>query len=219
MAKLYFYYGAMGSSKSMNLLMAAHNYESQGKSVLVFTSGIDTRAGKNLIKSRVGPFRVARPVFDSTNIFYKVKEYIETDNDLYAILLDEVQFYTQAHISQLSDIVDDLGIPVLAYGLKTDFTGKLFEGAQALLEQADRIDEIKTICTFCNKKATHNLRTIDKHPIFHGEQIQIGDDEYYPVCRKHHKRPILDNNEHIKVLSPRIDSDGRTPVKGLLEDA
>lgn len=197
MAKLYYYYGAMSSSKTMNLLMAAHNYETQGKPVLVFTSAMDDRAGQNIIKSRVGVSRKAIAVGEDTDIYHTVKEKAEKKT-YYCVLLDEVQFYKEKHIVQLSKIVDELNIPVLAYGLKTDFLGGLFEGSKALIEQADKIDEIKTVCSFCNKKATHNLRTNDKKPVYSGSQIQIGDDEYFPVCRKHHNCPPVCSNGSIK---------------------
>ena len=198
MAKLYYYYGSMGSSKSMNLLMAAYNYEDQGKEVLVFTSGVDDRAGYNIVKSRAGASREALPVHKDTNIYETVLSYLEDGMDLYCVLMDEVQFYSERHILELTKVVDALNIPVLAYGLKTDFRGKLFEGSKALLEHADKIEEIKTICVFCNRKATHNLRTNDGNPVYTGSIIQIGDEEYYPVCRKHHKTPPLCEDQKIK---------------------
>lgn len=181
----------------MNLLMVAHNYETQGKPVLVFTSAVDDRAGHNTIKSRVGVSRDAIAVGEATNIYDIVKEKSETKT-YYCVLLDEVQFYKKKHIKQLSQVADELNIPVLAYGLKTDFMGNLFEGSKALMEEADKIDEIKTVCTFCNKKATHNLRTNDGVPVYTGEQIQIGDDEYFPVCRKHHANPTMQDSGKVK---------------------
>lgn len=204
MAKLYFYYGAMSSSKTMNLLMAAHNYETQGKPVLAMTSAIDDRAGNSIIKSRVGVSRRALPVGPSTNLFELVKEK-QKDKDYYCVLLDEAQFYSKENITDLSRIVDELDIPVLAYGLKTDFRGELFEGSKALLEQADKILEIKTICTFCNKKATHNLRTNNGAPVYEGSQVQIGDEEYFPVCRKHHSNPKM--NGHGKIIRFRTEEE------------
>lgn len=189
----------------MNLLMAAHNYEEQGKEVLVFTSGVDDRAGHNIIKSRVGPSRKALPVHKNTDIYQTVITHIENGSKLYCILMDEVQFYTKQNILDITKVVDYLGIPVLAYGLKTDFRGELFEGSQALLEQADKISEIKTICVFCNNKATHNLRTNGGEPVYTGEVIQIGDEEYYPVCRKHHNDPPLTEENKIK-KTPSVKS-------------
>ena len=205
MAKLYYRYGSMGSSKSMNLLMTAYNYEDQGKEVLVFTSGVDDRAGENIVKSRVGPSREALPVHKDTNIYEIVKKYLDDEVNLYCILMDEVQFYSERHVLEMTRVVDDLKIPIIAYGLKTDFRGKLFEGSKALLEHADKIEEIKTICVFCNKKATHNLRTNNGEPVYKGDVIQIGDEEYYPVCRKHHKRPPLSDSGQV-VKTPSIES-------------
>ena len=110
MAKLYYYYGSMGSSKSMNLLMAAYNYEDQGKEVLVFTSGVDDRAGYNIIKSRAGASREALPVHKDTNIYETVLSYLEDGMDLYCVLMDEVQFYSERHILELTKVVDALNI-------------------------------------------------------------------------------------------------------------
>lgn len=180
----------------MNLLMAAHNYESQGKPVLVYTSAIDDRAGESMIKSRVGTSRMATSIAPDTDLFSLVKE--KTDKcKYYCILLDEAQFYSVQNINDLTRIADELDIPVLAYGLKTDFKGELFKGSKALLEDADKIVEIKTVCTFCNKKATHNLRTNNGTPVYSGEQIQIGDEEYFPTCRRHHREPKVNSDGQI----------------------
>lgn len=189
MAQLFFKYGSMNSGKSMDILKVAHNYEEQGKKVLLMTSGVDDRAGRGKIASRVGLERDVVPIFNDTNVFDYVKQ---VDDKLYCILVDEAQFLSRDHIIQLARIVDDLNIPVMAYGLKNDFRNQLFEGSQNLLIYADKIEEIKTICWFCSHKAIMNLRIHDGNPVYEGEQIQIGGNEsYYPVCRKHYFHPVL----------------------------
>lgn len=212
MASLFFNYGPMASSKTMNLLMVAHNYEAQGRQILVFTSGLDDRSGKNIIKSRVGPKRTALPVYEETNIYREVVEYIKEYGGLSCIICDEAQFYSEEHISQLASIVDDLDIPVMAYGLLTNFRGKLFDGSKALIELSDKIVEVKTLCVFCDKKATHNLRTNNKIPVYKGDTIQIGDDEYFPVCRKHHKAPKTNKFGEV-LVHPPLDKEVEVYVK------
>lgn len=190
MAQLFFKYGAMNSGKSIEILKVANNYEEQNKPVLLFTSGMDNRDGVGYISSRVGLKREANPIFDETNIFEMVK-----DRSLqpYCILVDEVQFLKKHHVLQLTQIVDKLGIPVMGFGLKNDFRNELFEGSKYFLLYADKIEEMKTICWFCARKATMNLRIDGNNkPIYTGEQIQIGgNDTYYPVCRKCHANPPL----------------------------
>lgn len=190
MAQLFFKYGAMNSGKSIEILKVAHNYEEQKKPVLIFTSGIDTRDEIGVVSSRIGLRRKAIAIFDDTNIFDYVKNY---DENPYCILIDEVQFLKKEHVLQLTQIVDELDIPVMGFGLKNDFQNELFEGSRYMLIHADKIEEMKTICTFCHKKATMNLR-VDENgkPIYTGDQIQIGgNDTYYPVCRKCHRNPPL----------------------------
>ncbi len=190
MAQLFFKYGAMNSGKSIEILKVANNYEEQNKPVLLFTSGIDTRDEVGYISSRIGLRRKAIPIFDETNIL----EMIEVaEVRPYCILIDEAQFLKKAHVLQLADIVDRLNIPVMGFGLKNDFQNELFEGSRYLLIYADKIEEMKTICWFCQRKAIMNLR-VDTHnqPVYTGDQIQIGgNDAYYPVCRKCHVNPPL----------------------------
>lgn len=190
MAQLYFKYGAMDSGKSIEVLKVAHNYEEQEKPVLIFTSGIDDREAVGYVASRIGLSRKAIPIFDETNVFQMVQEHGERP---YCVLVDEVQFLGKEHVLQLTEIVDKLGIPVMGFGLKNDFQNNLFEGSKYFLLYADKIEEMKTICWFCEKKAIMNLRIDDEgKPVYSGEQIQIGgNDSYYPVCRKHHANPPL----------------------------
>ncbi|MFC5446907.1 thymidine kinase [Paenibacillus aestuarii] len=180
MAKLYFRYGTMNSGKSIEVLRVAHNYEEQGKKVLLLTSVVDDRFGVGKVTSRIGMQKNAIAVDDAMNMVEMART--EKPN---CILVDEAQFLNTAQVTQLIEIVDELNIPVIAYGLRADFMGELFEGSTALLAAADTIEEIKTVCWYCDKKAIMNMRCKDGEPVFHGEQIQMGGNEsYVPVCRK-----------------------------------
>lgn len=189
MAQLFFKYGAMNSGKSIDILKVAHNYEEQGKSVVLMTSGVDDRSGRGIIASRIGLERKVKPIMDDTNIYDYVNK---MDRKIYCVLIDEAQFLKKEHVLQLIKIVDELNIPVMAFGLKNDFRNELFEGSKYLLIYADKIEEMKTICWFCPHKATMNLRIHNGKPVYEGEQVQIGGNEsYYPVCRKHYFHPQL----------------------------
>ena len=189
MAQLFFKYGAMNSGKSIDILKVAHNYEEQGKPVVLMTSGVDDRSGRGIIASRIGLERKVKPIMDATNIYDYVNK---MDRKIYCVLIDEAQFLKKEHVLQLIKIVDELNIPVMAFGLKNDFRNELFEGSKYLLIYADKIEEMKTICWFCPHKATMNLRIHDGKPVYEGEQVQIGGNEsYYPVCRKHYFHPQL----------------------------
>ena len=189
MAQLFFKYGAMNSGKSIYILKVAHNYEEQGKPVVLMTSGVDDRSGRGIIASRIGLERKVKPIMDDTNIYNYVNK---MDRKIYCVLIDEAQFLKKEHVLQLIKIVDELNIPVMAFGLKNDFRNELFEGSKYLLIYADKIEEMKTICWFCPHKATMNLRIHNGKPVYEGEQVQIGGNEsYYPVCRKHYFHPQL----------------------------
>lgn len=180
MAKLYFRYGTMNSGKSIEVLRVAHNYEEQGKKVLLLTSVMDDRFGVGKVASRIGMQKVAIVVDEHLDMVALAQT--ERPN---CILVDEAQFLNKAQVAQLIEVVDELDIPVIAYGLRADFMGQLFEGSNSLIAVADTIEEIKTVCWYCDKKAIMNMRCKDGVPIFHGEQIQIGGNEsYVPVCRK-----------------------------------
>lgn len=190
MAQLFYQYGCMNSSKSATLLMVAHNYESQGKKVLLFTPDVDDRSGVGVIASRVGINKKAHALSKDEDVFEIVKEKVNENNSekIHCVLVDESQFLTREHVIQLTLVVDKLNIPVMCYGLKNDFKNNLFEGSEALLVHADKIIEIKTICSKreCGEKAIMNLRLSDGEPVYEGQQVQIGDEEYLPVCRKHY---------------------------------
>ncbi|WP_265458647.1 thymidine kinase [Enterococcus sp. HY326] len=193
MAQLFFKYGAMNSGKTIEILKVAHNYEEQNKPVVLLTSGLDTREGVGVISSRIGLKREATPIFAETNLYELI---VNLDYRPYCILIDESQFLQKHHVLALANVVDKLNIPVMAFGLKNDFRNELFEGSKYLLLYADKIEELKTICWFCHKKATMNLHYIDGQPVYEGDQVQIGGNEaYYPVCRKHYFEPgkIVEN--------------------------
>jgi thymidine kinase len=173
----------MNSGKSLDILKIAHNYKEQGKKVLLFTSGVDTRHGKGKITSRIGLQEDA--IIVDHNMYDIVANHSPS-----CVLVDECQFLTIEQVLTLTSIVDFLEVPVIAYGLKSDFQGRLFEGSEALLVHADKIEELKTVCWDCDKKASMNMRVdSDGTPVFTGESVLIGDIKqgeefgYKPVCR------------------------------------
>ena len=180
MAHLYFNYGTVASGKSTELLRVAHNYKIQGKKILTYCPAIDTRSGIGKIKSRLGMEKDVIPIEVDTDIFKDAA--LERP---VCILVDEANFLTKEHVIQLAEIVDKLKIPVMAYGLKNTFASELFEGSYYLLIHADKIREIKTVCYYCDRKATHVLRIEDNKPVFAGDTIKVDGDgcEYTPVCR------------------------------------
>ncbi|HEL1586767.1 TPA: thymidine kinase [Streptococcus suis] len=190
MAQLYYKYGTMNSGKTIEILKVAHNYEEQGKPVVIMTSALDTRDAFGVVSSRIGMRREAVAIDDEMDIF----GYIEKmEPRPYCVLIDEAQFLRRHHVYDLARVVDELGVPVMAFGLKNDFRNELFEGSKHLLLLADKLDEIKTICQYCSKKATMVLRTQDGKPTYEGAQIQIGGNEtYIPVCRKHYFSPEIE---------------------------
>ncbi|MDF7637480.1 thymidine kinase [Leuconostocaceae bacterium ESL0958] len=190
MAQLYFEYGAMGSGKSIEILKVAHNYESQGKRVLLLTPLIDDRFGQGMVASRIGLKRPAQAISEQTDLYAMIEN--GQGEKPAAVLIDEAQFLTPTQVDQLALVVDDLAIPVMAFGLKQDAFNTLFAGSKRLLEVADKLEEMKTICSFCGKKATTQLRFADGQPQYTGAQVQIGGDEaYLPTCRYHWHHPIL----------------------------
>ena len=184
MAKLYYIYGAMGCGKTIDLLKTAYNYEERGQNILIFTAVRDSRSGFGKIQTRIGLQRDAIPITDDMNIYDFVLKY---QKKIDCILVDEINFLKSHHIDSLSDIVDFLNIPVMCYGLRTDFLTNTFEGSKRLLEIADSIQEMKTICE-CGRKATINMRIKDGKVITSGEQIFVGGNEsYQSVCRRCYK--------------------------------
>ena len=189
MAKLYFYYSAMNAGKSTVLLQSAYNYKERGMDTLLFTPSMDTRFGLGKISSRIGLNAEAVSFNQTFDLFTSTQEALNKNSNIKCVLIDEAQFLTKTQVSQLTDIVDQLNIPVLAYGLRSDFQAEPFEGSQYLLVWADNLIEIKTVCQ-CGRKAIMNARLDANGKIIkEGEQIQIGGNErYISMCRKHFKQ-------------------------------
>ena len=183
MAKLYFYYSAMNAGKTTNLLQSRHNYVERGMNTLVIKPRIDSRSGENRVRSRIGLEAEAVDVDASINLLDLVQNASETQ-PIDCVLVDEAQFLSADQVDQLTEVVDALNIPVLAYGLRTDFLGALFEGSRQLLALSDELREIKTIC-HCGRKATMVVRFDGEgQPMHSGDQIQIGGNEtYVSMCR------------------------------------
>lgn len=181
MAKLFFYYGTMNSGKSFEALKVAHNYEELGREVAIFAPDLDERSGKGKITSRVENLsRDVIPIGPNDNI-------LDLVSDVSCVIIDEAQFLTRDHVKQLCMVADNLNIPVMAFGLKNDFENKLFEGSEALLLLADRLQEVKTICYYCGRKATMNLRTNKE---LTGQVAVGGNDDYRATCRRHYYENI-----------------------------
>ncbi len=186
MAKLYFRYGVMGSSKSANALMVRYNYEERGQRALMVKPDIDQREGKAIVNSRIG---LNYPCV----WFGELRKMPAAELQSYqCVIVDEAQFLTHEEVDFLTRVVDDLGVPVICYGLRADFKGDLFPGSQALLACADIIEEIKTIC-WCGKKATYNARFDERGKVLkEGEQVVLGaNDKYIGLCRRHWKEGNL----------------------------
>lgn len=182
MAKLFFKYGTVFSAKSLNLIATAHNYETQGKKVFLLVPKIDTRSDGN-VATRAGLKLPADLVDIDTDIKKLFVEHLEQKEKIDCVLVDEAQMLSKEHIDQLRDIVDTYNTPVICYGLRVSYTMELFEASKRLFELSDKLEEIKTICWFCNNKATHNLKLVDGKPEYKGNPIDIGGlEKYLPVC-------------------------------------
>lgn len=180
MAQLYFKYGAMGSSKTANALMARFNYEERGQNTLLVKPQLDTRDGDHMVRSRIG---LTHPCI----YFHEMQTMPEEDLKQYAcIIIDEAQFLSKEDVYYLVHLVDDCGIPVICYGLRADFKGELFPGSYHLLVLADKLEEVKTIC-WCGKKAAFNARFDETgHVVKEGAQVVLGaNDKYIGLCRRH----------------------------------
>ena len=189
MAKLYFYYSAMNAGKTTTLLQSAHNYRERGMRVAILTPRLDQRDGSGTVASRIG-LRADGTAFDRDDDLERmVRASVDNHGPLHCVLVDEAQFLTRAQAWQLTEVVDALRIPVLCYGLRTDFRGELFEGSQYLLAWADELQEIKTIC-HSGSKATMTVR-VDEHgrAVHAGPQVEIGGNErYLSVSRAEFKK-------------------------------
>ena len=176
MAKLYFRYGAMGSSKTANAIMVQYNYMERGQKVLMVKPQLDNRDGERTVLSRCG--------LNTECVFMEEVPAMDL-NGYDCVIVDEAQFLTKEQVAYLVKIVDDMGIPVICYGLRADFQGNFFEGSQWLMAWADTIEEVKTIC-WCGRKATCNARVMNGRVVKEGEQILLGgNSQYVSLCRKH----------------------------------
>jgi thymidine kinase len=186
MAKLYFYYSAMNAGKSTTLLQSNYNYHERGMHTLIFTPVLDNRHQTGKVASRIGLEAEAIPFDLGFKFFGYIKDAINNDRKIKCVLIDEAQFLTKNQVEQLANVADLLHIPVLCYGLRTDFQGELFEGSKYLLAWAQDLIEIKTIC-HCGSKATMVLRVDENQkPVRTGAQVEIGgNDRYISVCHKH----------------------------------
>lgn len=190
MAQLYFYYSAMNAGKSTSLLQSAYNYQERGMQVAIFTAAIDNRYGVGKVSSRIG-LQMDAQIFSNDFDFLTYCQQTKLIDRLDCVLIDEAQFLTKEQVRQLTDVVDNLHIPVLAFGLRTDFLGETFPGSQALLAWADKLIELKTIC-HCGRKANFVVRLDELgQPSRGGAQVQIGgNDTYLSMCRKHFKELV-----------------------------
>ncbi|MCK6728343.1 thymidine kinase [Enterobacter bugandensis] len=190
MAQLYFYYSAMNAGKSTALLQSSYNYQERGMRTVVYTAEIDDRFGAGKVSSRIGLSSPARLFNPQTDLLEDIRA-AHASEPIHCVLVDESQFLTREQVHALSEVVDELDIPALCYGLRTDFRGELFAGSQYLLAWSDKLVELKTIC-FCGRKASMVLR-LDQagKPYADGEQVVIGGNErYVSVCRKHYKEAL-----------------------------
>ncbi len=192
MAKLYFNYSTMNAGKSTLLLQASHNYREGGMETYLITAQFDDRAGQGKIASRIGIGEVADTFGPNEDLFEKLKTRF-AKSKVACVFIDEAQFLSQDQVWQLARAVDDLGVPVMAYGLRVDFQGNLFPGSAALLAWADEMREVRTIC-HCGKKATMVVRKgPDGRPMRDGDQVVIGGNEtYQSLCRRHWRQAVGD---------------------------
>jgi thymidine kinase len=190
MAQLYFYYSSMNAGKSTSLLQSSYNYQERGMNTLIFTAAIDDRFGIGKVASRLGISAPAMLFTQDTNFHQLLTEQL-AQQTVDCVLIDEAQFLDKTQVKQLTDIVDELNIPVLAYGIRTDFQGEPFIGSQYLLAWADKLVELKTIC-HCGRKANFVIR-VDENgtAIKEGAQVEVGGNERYePLCRAHFKTQV-----------------------------
>ncbi|MGF1737522.1 thymidine kinase [Photobacterium satsumensis] len=190
MAQMYFYYSAMNAGKSTTLLQSSFNYRERGMTPVIFTAAIDDRYGKGMVSSRIGLQEEAE-LFNVSDDLYARLQDMNTTHKVDCVLIDECQFLTKEQVYQLTEVVDKLNIPVLCYGLRSDFRGELFAGSRYLLAWADKLVELKTIC-HCGRKANMVIRQdASGKAIADGDQVEIGgNDRYVSVCRKHYKEAL-----------------------------
>ena len=208
MAKLYFYYSAMNAGKTTTLLQSAHNYHERGLLVAILVPRLDDRAGSGTVASRIGLRADGTPFDRGYDLEAMVRASLASHGPLHCVLVDEAQFLTRAQVWQLTEIVDALGIPVLCYGLRTDFRGELFEGSQYLLAWADELVEIKTIC-HSGSKATMTVR-VDAagRAVQDGPQVEIGGNERYLSVSRAEFKKVRRGEGRIEPAQPSLALDG-----------
>jgi thymidine kinase len=201
MAKLYFYYSAMNAGKTTLLLQSAHNYRERGMNPVLFTPALDDRHEVGVIKSRIGLESDAVAFTRESDLFESVKDGV-SDQNIHCVLVDEAQFLTKEQVYQLSEIVDRLNIPVLCFGLRTDFQGELFEGSRYLLAWGDQLEELKTIC-HTGKKATMVVRVDDAgYAMREGSQVEIGGNERYVSVSRKEFKDVFYSGKQIMLIDP-----------------
>lgn len=204
MAKLYFYYSAMNAGKTTTLLQSAHNYRERGMRVLILAPALDDRAGSGRVASRIGLQAEALAFGGESDLHAVVQADIAAGGRLHCVLVDEAQFLTRSQAWQLSEVVDALGVPVLCYGLRTDFQGELFEGSRHLLAWADEIQEIKTIC-HSGSKATMTVRVDEQgRAVQDGPQVEIGGNERYVSVSRAEFKKVMRGEGRIEPLQPDL---------------
>jgi thymidine kinase len=204
MAKLYFYYSAMNAGKTTSLLQSAYNYHERGMRTLILTPALDDRYGDGVVASRIGLKAQARRFQREEDLLALVQADIAARGPLHCVFVDEAQFVSKAQAWQLSDVVDRLDVPVLAFGLRTDFRGELFEGSQYLLAWADKLEEIKTIC-HSGRKATMVVR-VDEHgrAVTDGPQVEIGGNDRYVSVSRAEFKSITEGHGRIELQQPML---------------
>lgn len=204
MAKLYFYYSAMNAGKTTTLLQSAHNYHERGMRTLILTPKLDNRFGEGVVASRIGLSARGRIFGRDDDLLEIVRADIAANGPLHCVLTDESQFLSKIQVWQLTEVVDKLDVPVLAYGLRTDFRGELFEGSQYLLAWADSLSEIKTIC-HTGRKATMVVRVDEKgRAITDGPQVEIGGNERYVSVSRPEFKKIVAGEGRIELQQPQL---------------
>jgi thymidine kinase len=201
MAKLYFNYSSMNAGKTTLLLQSAHNYRERGMNPVLFTPALDNRHGVGVIKSRIGLESDAVAFSEDYDLFESVQKGLSARN-VHCVLVDEAQFLTKDQVFQLTEVVDRLGIPVLCFGLRTDFQGELFEGSRYLLAWADKLEELKTIC-HTGRKATMVVRVDDEgYALREGSQVEIGGNERYVSVSRKEFKDVFFAGKQIRVIDP-----------------
>lgn len=218
MAKLYFYFSAMNAGKTTVLLQSAHNYRERGMNPLLFTPRLDDRYRSGVIRSRIG-LEAGAIAFASDDDLFGCVDKALAEGNIHCVLVDEAQFLTREQVYQLSEVVDRLDIPVLCFGLRTDFQGELFEGSRYLLAWADELQELKTIC-HTGRKATMVVRVDENgYALREGSQVEIGgNDRYVSVCRREFKN-VFYGGQAVKLIDPleQQPDEEVSPQEALLE--